>query len=100
MSVPSFLPLVRVKGLEPPRLAAPEPKSGASANSATPACRGAKALYGRDVAMVAAQRLADGDYIRRETVAEVRLFTLRFGRDEVIYAGGLELACAAQTVTA
>jgi hypothetical protein len=26
-----------VEGLEPPRLAAPEPKSGASANSATPA---------------------------------------------------------------
>ena len=32
--------MVRVKGLEPPRLAAPEPKSGASTNSATPAlCR-------------------------------------------------------------
>jgi hypothetical protein len=29
---------MRVKGLEPPRLAAPDPKSGASANSATPAC--------------------------------------------------------------
>src|SRR5690606_38901061 len=29
--------LVRVEGLEPPRLAAPEPKSGASASSATPA---------------------------------------------------------------
>ena len=29
--------LVRVKGLEPPRLAAPEPKSGASASFATPA---------------------------------------------------------------
>ena len=29
--------MVRVKGLEPPRLAAPEPKSGASTNSATPA---------------------------------------------------------------
>ena len=28
---------VRVKGLEPPRLSAPEPKSGASANFATPA---------------------------------------------------------------
>jgi pilus assembly protein CpaF len=28
---------VRVKGLEPPRLAAPDPKSGASANFATPA---------------------------------------------------------------
>ena len=29
--------MVRVKGLEPPRLSAPEPKSGASTNSATPA---------------------------------------------------------------
>ena len=29
--------LVRVEGLEPPRLAAPEPKSGASTNFATPA---------------------------------------------------------------
>ena len=29
--------MVRVEGLEPPRLAAPEPKSGASTNSATPA---------------------------------------------------------------
>ena len=30
-------PLVRMKGLEPPRLSAPEPKSGASTNSATSA---------------------------------------------------------------
>ena len=29
--------MVRMKGLEPPRLAAPEPKSGASTNSATSA---------------------------------------------------------------
>lgn len=29
--------MVRVKGLEPPRLTAPEPKSGASTNFATPA---------------------------------------------------------------
>ena len=30
--------MVREKGLEPPRRKAPDPKSGASANSATPAC--------------------------------------------------------------
>lgn len=29
--------MVRKRGLEPPRLAAPDPKSGASANFATPA---------------------------------------------------------------
>ena len=33
---PDFF-MVRVEGLEPPRLAAPEPKSGASTNFATPA---------------------------------------------------------------
>ncbi len=54
----------------------------------------AKALYGRDMSMVEAQRLVDGDYIRKETVAEVRLFTLTFDREEVVFAGGLELACA------
>ncbi len=31
---------MREKGLEPPRRKAPDPKSGASANSATPALRG------------------------------------------------------------
>ncbi|GAB1363724.1 hypothetical protein MASR1M32_29600 [Rhodobacter sp.] len=59
----------------------------------------AKALYGSDAAMVEAQRLADGEYIRKETVAEVRLFTLTFEREEVVFAGGLELACAPAMVT-
>ena len=31
--------MVRVKGLEPPRIAAPDPKSGVSTNSTTLACR-------------------------------------------------------------
>ena len=60
----------------------------------------AKALYGRAVTMIEAQRLADGDYIRREMVAEVRLFTLRFEREEVVYASGLELACAPVSIPA
>lgn len=60
----------------------------------------AKALYGKEAAMVEAQRLADGEYIRKELVAEVRLFTLRFEREEVVYAGGLELACAPAMVAA
>jgi hypothetical protein len=34
-SCPRYNLLVRKGGLEPPRLAAPDPKSGASANSAT-----------------------------------------------------------------
>lgn len=58
----------------------------------------AKALYDRSSAMVEAQRLVDGDYIRREVVAEARLFTLYFEQEEVLYAGGLELACASARV--
>ena len=37
--------MVRVEGLEPPRLAAPEPKSGASTNFATPAFKTQTAFH-------------------------------------------------------
>jgi hypothetical protein len=60
----------------------------------------AKALYGAAQVLVAASRLADGEFIRVETVAEARVFTLEFETDVVIYAGGLELACLRETVTA
>jgi hypothetical protein len=57
----------------------------------------ARVLYGADVAAVPCARLADGEFIQRET-QEVRLFTLRFAEDEVIWAEGLELACPAVAV--
>ena len=60
----------------------------------------AKALYGTAKAMVPASRLADGEYIRSEIVSDVRLYTLGFEDDAVIYAGGLELACSKVTVEA
>ncbi len=53
----------------------------------------AKAMFGQPQAMIAAARLADGEYIRAETLPEARFFTLTFENDAVIYAGGLELAC-------
>src|SRR5262245_61044158 len=49
---PEVCLLVRAEGLEPPRLASPEPKSGASTSFATPAGRreaGRAPLGGRDV---------------------------------------------------
>ena len=58
----------------------------------------AKAMFGTTQAMIPAARLADGEYIRAETVAEARFFTLTFENDAVIYAGGLELACPALVV--
>ena len=55
----------------------------------------AKAMFGTNVAMIPASRLADGEYIRSLTLAEARFFTLSFEEDAVIYAGGLELSCPA-----
>ena len=54
----------------------------------------AKAMFGTKAAMVPAARLVDGAYIRAEVLPQVRFYTLRFANDAVIYAGGLELACA------
>lgn len=59
----------------------------------------AKALYGAAQAMVAAARLVDGEYIRFERIARMRLFTLRLEGEAVIYAGGLELICLPEPVT-
>lgn len=55
----------------------------------------AKALYGRAEAMIPAARLCDGEFIRGDILSEARFVTLRFEGNEVIYAGGMELACTA-----
>lgn len=60
----------------------------------------AKAMTGNATAMIPAARLADGEYIRMETVSEMRFYTLRFEEDAVINAGGLELACTTAKVEA
>lgn len=54
----------------------------------------AKALYDCDQVMIEAARLVDGEYIRAETVAEVRLYTLHFAQAEVIFTSGVELGAA------
>ena len=60
----------------------------------------AKAIAGLDQAVMAAEKLADGEYIKVETMDEVRLVTLQFADAQVIYAAGLELGCEAVIVTA
>ncbi|MDG3042920.1 Hint domain-containing protein [Roseicyclus marinus] len=55
----------------------------------------AKALYGQAQVCIPAGQLADGEFIRLTELAEdVTGFALRFGRPEVFYADGLELASA------
>ena len=53
----------------------------------------AQALYGRAEADVPAARLVDGEFVRLETVGELRIFVLHFDTCEVVYADGLELPC-------
>lgn len=55
----------------------------------------AEALYGQKQVCIPVGQLADGDYIRLDTLARAVLgFALRFGRPEVFCADGLELASA------
>jgi hypothetical protein len=56
----------------------------------------ARALYGQSEAIVPARRLCDGTYLRAEILAEARLYHLVFEAPEVVYAGGMELACMGQ----
>ncbi len=60
----------------------------------------APALMGLRQGVVPVRKLMDGEHIRAEIFAEMRLFTLRFDREEVIYAGGLELVCTPEIVFA
>jgi Hint domain len=55
----------------------------------------ARALYGTPVAVIPAERLADGEFVVSVVLPEAVLFTLRFVEDEVIWAEGLEIACTA-----
>lgn len=52
----------------------------------------ARALTGMDQAMISADKLVDGEFIQRETVAAQNLVMLEFDAPVIFYAGSLELA--------
>ncbi|MEX0303349.1 MAG: Hint domain-containing protein [Leisingera sp.] len=56
----------------------------------------AKAMFGQPQAVVPAYELVDGEFIRDMGLQMMDLTILEFSRPHVIYAGGLELAAAAQ----
>ena len=60
----------------------------------------AQALWGQAEAVVPARRLVDGSLIRDAVLPVAHFLTLHFAADEVVYAEGVEIACASQRVTA
>ena len=64
----------------------------------------AEALFGCRQALVAAERLVDGEFIRRDACTAMTVVALEFDRAHVLYVDGLEVAChtahAAQVVAA
>jgi len=55
----------------------------------------AEALFGASAAMVAADRLVDGEYLAFQDSHELTLYTLTFDRQHILYADGVEMASAA-----
>jgi hypothetical protein len=57
----------------------------------------AKALFSKAAALAPAEKLVDGEFIQDQGLQVLELYSLHFAADQVIFAGGLELACGAQT---
>ena len=55
----------------------------------------AEALFGTAEAVMPISRLTDGEFIAPTKALSMRLYDLRFDTEQVVYAEGLELACAA-----
>lgn len=55
----------------------------------------AKSLFGAPVALVPVSRLVDGTYIKPTPATGLRVFTLEFDEQYVLYADGMEVVSAA-----
>lgn len=56
----------------------------------------AEAMFGKKSALVSADRLVDGEYVRDLGKGVMTVYELVFDRDHIIYAGGLEVAAKAE----
>lgn len=54
----------------------------------------ARAMFGRTVAIVPARKLVDGELITRRPARNLRLVSIHFDAELVIYAGGIEVSSA------
>jgi hypothetical protein len=51
----------------------------------------AEALFGAKAASVVAERLVDGEFLAAQNSREMPVYTLRFDKEHIIYADGVEL---------
>ena len=52
----------------------------------------AEALFGKKSALVSADKLVDGEYVRAMGKGVLTVYELEFDTDHIIYAGGIEIA--------
>ncbi|RKT34611.1 Hint domain-containing protein [Roseovarius halotolerans] len=52
----------------------------------------AKALFGREQALVPVERLVDGEFVRHEPSREVTVCDIEFARPHILYVDGVEVA--------
>ena len=52
----------------------------------------AEAMFGARQALVPAERLIDGEFIRREGIANLTVIELEFDRPHILYVDGIEVA--------
>lgn len=58
----------------------------------------AETLYGTRQAAIPAARLVDGHYVVDAGETEMRLYELRFEREQTIYAGGMEIVAVSEAM--
>ena len=51
----------------------------------------AEALFGAKAVAVTANRLVDGEFLAEQAAREMTVYTLRFDKEHIIYADGVEL---------
>lgn len=52
----------------------------------------AKALFGRDQALVPVERLVDGEFVCREEASDITVCDIEFARPHILYVDGIEVA--------
>ena len=53
-------------------------------------------MFGKPAASIAAQRLADGEFVAHKSPRQMQVYDLQFDRAHIVYAGGIEVTLPAR----